>query len=97
LWAIGRGRLLLGIEKLSLQGVYPRGPLPAFITENLQADLAGNAFHSGSFLAAFMAMTGAVATSLNGLPPAHGGRNLRRVPLAPDSASAKPERAVVDG
>jgi len=56
LWNTGRCRLLLGLEKLRLQGIYmPRSQLSAF-PDNLLGDLAGDAFCASVCYAVLVAL-----------------------------------------
>lgn len=53
LWHLGRKRLLLGREKLAVQGVFPDPVLCAEFSQANQSELAGNAFCAPNFLAVF--------------------------------------------
>ena len=58
--------MLLGWEKLALQGIFPERPDaesgPGF--DKLAGDLAGNAFHANVFIAVFVSMIAAFTSQL---------------------------------
>ena len=62
-WHTGRNRLLVGKEKLALQGVFPTSELTTSFSSSFEGELAGNAFNSVDFVVAFLALMSVLAES----------------------------------
>ena len=62
-WHTGRNRLLVGREKLALQGVFPNSEFTTSFSSSFEGELAGNAFNSVDFVVAFLALMSVLAES----------------------------------
>jgi len=56
LWSTKRRRLLVGREKLFGQGIFPKQPMLPGTEQDLESDLAGNAFCTLSYLSVLVAL-----------------------------------------